>query len=462
MNEIVIVGGGASGLLLAAQLLRQHSKSDSPLQLWIVEPNELGLGVAYSTEHQGHLLNVPAGRMSGWQDDMSHCFNWWKKRKANAHINDFIPRVLYGKYLRDLFQEAVEACSPKIQWAQVRSKAIAADRIGDRWVVKTADGQNISAKKIVLALGHSQPEDLPVSEKKYTTHPSYIRNPWSKEWWNNIEKNDSIFIIGSGLTAVDCIVSLFQQGHEGAIHSLSLQGLAPNAHRFGTPIYPSFFKELQQQKHPAQMLRVVRKHLERCVRHEFHWQAVIDCLRPNNQDIWQLWSEQERQAFVRHLAPYWNVARHRIAPEIEPILLQLQAQQQLSFLGGRITSIEASSERSLRVQYKERGTGRILSVEANTVLNCTGPSSDFSKVNIPVITQLLQDGWIRQDALKMGLDGNRQLQLFAADGSVSPDAYFIGPLTKSILWESIAIPEIRQQAQQLATALLEVQATVGV
>ena len=59
--RVVVVGGGASGTLAALHLIRQASGIGAPLALHIVEPDQLGRGVAYSTGNLRHRLNVPAG-----------------------------------------------------------------------------------------------------------------------------------------------------------------------------------------------------------------------------------------------------------------------------------------------------------------------------------------------------------------------------------------------------------------
>jgi len=54
---------------------------------------------------------------------------------------------------------------------------------------------------------------------------------------------------------------------------------------------------------------------------------IVDKMRPHTQRIWQRFSLEERLEFIRHYAARWNVARHRIAPEIyitvgDPVLAE--------------------------------------------------------------------------------------------------------------------------------------------
>ena len=69
-NSVIIIGGGASGVMLTAHLLR----SDDPgLRVTLVEPRDsFGKGMAYSAPLPDHLLNVAATNMSAFPDDPSH------------------------------------------------------------------------------------------------------------------------------------------------------------------------------------------------------------------------------------------------------------------------------------------------------------------------------------------------------------------------------------------------------
>jgi uncharacterized NAD(P)/FAD-binding protein YdhS len=70
VQHFVIVGGGASGALMAAHLLRGEP---SPIRVTIVEKGaDLGRGLAYSTANPSHLLNVRAANMSAYAGDPDH------------------------------------------------------------------------------------------------------------------------------------------------------------------------------------------------------------------------------------------------------------------------------------------------------------------------------------------------------------------------------------------------------
>ncbi len=105
-----IIGGGISGCLVAAQLLRT---AQAPLRIVLFERmTDVGRGVAYGTENREHLLNVPANRMSALPDQPDHFYEWVNERggrenyPASVAPEDFVPRWIFGEYVRALLVEA--------------------------------------------------------------------------------------------------------------------------------------------------------------------------------------------------------------------------------------------------------------------------------------------------------------------------------------------------------------------
>lgn len=66
MKKITIIGGGATGTLLAVNLIR--NAGSETLEINLVEKKaRVGRGVAYSTAADFHLLNVPANKWARFQ-----------------------------------------------------------------------------------------------------------------------------------------------------------------------------------------------------------------------------------------------------------------------------------------------------------------------------------------------------------------------------------------------------------
>ena len=102
--DIAIIGGGAAGVLTAIGVLRGAAGA---LRVALIEPQlPLGRGVAYATRYPEHLLNVPAGKMSGFPDRPDDFLDYLVARDAFPGIGrdtlaqTFVSRHHYAGYLR--------------------------------------------------------------------------------------------------------------------------------------------------------------------------------------------------------------------------------------------------------------------------------------------------------------------------------------------------------------------------
>ena len=105
IDHVAIIGGGFAGTLLAINLVRHGGPRATLIER---HAGQLARGVAYSAAHADHLLNVRAGNMSALRDDPDHFVRWLQARGAGG-AKTFVPRRVYGDYLRDLLMETIAA-----------------------------------------------------------------------------------------------------------------------------------------------------------------------------------------------------------------------------------------------------------------------------------------------------------------------------------------------------------------
>ena len=99
----------------------------------------------------------------------------------------------------------------------------------DQSKVLLADGRELNADKIILALGNQQPAELPGTEN-LRDHPAYCGNPW-QTWNNKLPPNGStVLLLGTGLTTVDAVLTLLESDWTGTIQAVSRNGLIPQSH----------------------------------------------------------------------------------------------------------------------------------------------------------------------------------------------------------------------------------------
>jgi uncharacterized NAD(P)/FAD-binding protein YdhS len=447
LSDVAIIGGGFSGVCLALELLEQ---ADSSFSVALIERGPCrGRGVAYSTQYPGHLLNVPARNMSALARDPDHFLRWARGNfDSGAQPGDFLSRRLYGDYVESLLSDAIAKHRGQIVWK--RNSAISLERRGGVAEIKLDHGETILASKIVLALGNFAPSEIRVSEK-VLAGDHFTQNPWLWHAFDRIPTDGEVLLVGSGLTSVDVLLSLRSYGFKGTVHMLSRHGLLPQQHKT-TSAWPEFWRP-GSPKTARGLLRLVREQVRAAESQGKDLRSVVDALRPATQLIWRSLPLHERARFLRHLQHYWDVHRHRIAPAIGGFLAhQIQSGHLLTHAGRIIDFSE--TDKGVTITYRERKTQKVQRLQVAHVINCTGPQIDCRKVNSPLVSGLLRRGLVRPDPLYLGIDSTQDGALIDGGGAASNWLFAIGPFRKGTLWESIAVPELREQACSLASLLL--------
>jgi uncharacterized NAD(P)/FAD-binding protein YdhS len=435
--------------MLAVQLVR---RAGNVIGVALIERNpQPGPGLAYGTQFEGNLLNVRAENMSAYPDVPNH-FVKWAQRHCHGSVksSDFLPRSLYGQYIVSQLREATRFYPDKLRCTY--DDAISLAPSAGATMVHLASGHVLFADKVVLALGNFPPADLSLPGKKPNSS-RYFSNPWSASTFIDVNYDGSVLLIGSGLTSVDVSMELRARGFKGRIHILSRRGLLPRSHKATVP-FPSFWSN-NSPCTVRGLLQLIRLQIKIAEARGSDWRSVIDALRPFTQEVWRTLPRVEQRRFLRHLRPYWDVHRHRIADQVaDQITLQLRTGQ-IRVLAGRITEY-CEDTRGVQVSYRDRNSGKKVVLHVDRVVNCTGPESDYRRCRSPLLSDLLDKKLARPDELSLGLDVSDDGALLDAWGTPSHCLYALGPMRKGNLWETVAVPEIRSQVSKLADLLVSV------
>ena len=408
LKDISIIGGGLSGTLLTINLLIQPC--DDAVRINLIDRNKPSdLGPAYSTQ-EDYLLNVPAGMMGAFSQDPEHFVTWMRERKNEAEPGDYLPRKLYREYIQSVLQDAIRRKKEDRILNCIRGEAVDIDPQGNKIRVGVRGKQDITTKKVVLALGNTPPKTPETRDHGFLTDSRYIRNPWQRSVLDRISTEDSVFFIGTGQTMVDLATELFRRGHTAGMTALSRRGLLPLAQE-KTGVYPPFFETISGQTHVLPVFRGIRKQL----RTSRDPRAVIDSLRPYTTAIWMNLTPSEKRRFLRHLFRYWEVLRSRIPPESDALIRQMRRTGQLQILSGKITDI-IPKHRRLEIRYVDRTTDAERSATAAMIINCTGPNLDYGKIDLPLIRNLIRKKVIHPDPAHLGIDALPDGTVIGADG----------------------------------------------
>jgi uncharacterized NAD(P)/FAD-binding protein YdhS len=444
-ETITIVGAGFSGTLLAINLLREPGQ-----RVVLVERRDrTGRGVAYSTVHPEHLLNVRVAGMSALADDPDHFARWLSARGGGAS-SGFVPRRLYGRYLDDLLADAVADAGDRITLVQGDAVDIEPGDAASR--LRLADGRAIEAGTVALALGNLPPLAPPGIDVATLPPGCYVDDPWGAPFAEGLSPRDRVVVLGTGLTLVDVALLLDAEGFAGELVAVSRRGLVPRSHRADVPA-----TTLPERPAPTALaLLAAMRRRARVV----PWRAAVDELRPHTQRIWGAMHVAERARFLRHVRPWWDVHRHRIAPEVAARLDAMIAGGRLRIVAGRLLSAERAGD-GARVTWRERGSGIERTVAARRIVNATGPQGDLTRSRDPLLRALHGRGLIRPDPLRIGLDVDQQSRAIADDGSASDRLLVLGPMTRGAFWEIVAVPDIRRQVWSVARRLTNAQWVEG-
>ncbi len=301
----------------------------------------------------------------------------------------------------------------------------------------------LNADAAVLALGNFAPS-TPAGAEGAIGEPHYIENSWAAGALDHVGRNDDVILLGSGLTAVDALIELEARGWRGRASVVSRRGLLPHAH---DAVQTHAAAEPPAHARLSYLLNLVRS---RCT--TTPWAQVMDELRPHGQLLWGRMNAGPRSRFLRHLRPWWDIHRHRIAPEVAATLARLRTDNRLEVVAGKPISAERVDE-AMTLALRPRGTHGIRALTAPWLINCTGPEMDLTRASDPLLAQLFGSGVARPDDLKLGLEVDATLRVHDAFGRIQPRLFAIGPMTRGAFWEITAVPDIRVQAMQLADVL---------
>lgn len=459
---VAVIGGGFAGTATAVQLLRMAAGEGLALDVHLIERRgTVGEGIAYGTRDASHLLNVPAGNMSALADDPGHFVRWLAQAGHATDPAAFVPRMHYGPYMRSLIHDAARApTSARLHLHLDQARRVRRDLDGG-WFVHLQHGPSMRVDAAVLAVGHRPPAD-PIGDRWSGSRERWLLDPWRPHAVADIASDEPVAIIGSGLTAVDAFLSL-TDGPGGPrpapICMVSRNGRLPCVHASPSrrPANLDAGATALLGRGPVRIREVLgwfRGLLDPSPDGAaVDWREVVDGLRPWTRRIWAALPFPERGRFLRHLRALWEIHRHRMAPQVGARIAAAMQDGSLRLIRGHVS--QARAGRHGVTLDLESASGGASSISAAWVLNCTGPGgAHLGRDADPAIRSMLEAGLAAVDPLGLGLETDEEGRVLDAMGRVHLDAVVVGTLRKPALWETTAVPELRVQAAEAATAVM--------
>jgi uncharacterized NAD(P)/FAD-binding protein YdhS len=429
---VVVVGAGAAGALTASHLVTGLSPR---YHVVLVDPSEsTGRGTAYSTRDDRHLLNVPASGMSAFPRDPEHFFRWVRRHHdPAAQPQDFVPRRVYGSYVESLLESAAEFPG-NARLERKEHEVTSIERRGDRFVVRLSSCETIVTRAVVLATGTRPSTDWA---------PANIGGHLVADPWNEELPEGDLLLVGTGLTMVDVAIAADRPGR--VLHTVSRHDELPRVHRLPTtPAVPpppgiTRIDSLQELR------KVLDEHVEHTVAETGDWRAAIDGLRSVTAQVWGGLDDEDKRAFLSTHARSWDVHRHRMPPATAGRLAAIVDAGRLTRHEGTVVSGRPHGD-GVEVTLSDGTTLRV-----DAVVNCTGPVDGIA--HHPLLGRLARSGLVRPGPAGLGVDTAEDGRVLGVLPSTMP-LFAIGALRRGNLWETTAMPEIREQAYDVAQAVM--------
>ncbi|MNF41154.1 hypothetical protein D3C84_221720 [compost metagenome] len=458
--DILIVGGGLSGALLAAQLMRLPGQR----QVLVVEPRaELGRGEAYSAVELGHTLNGNAARMSVDPDNADDLTQWltafiagggWpQSSEQTVPVAElFPPRGLFGLYAQQRLAEArVQGAAQGSSVEHVRAEGVDLQIDEQGALLTLNDGTRLRGAVAVLATGMFPAARTPQTESSGLNAAAL--DPWDVAAMARLDPLARVMIIGSGLTMVDAVVSLEQAGHRGPIDVFSRHGLLPHVRR-QPPAWVDFLALDPSIGSPRQLMHELRRQCRAAAVEGIDWQAPLDTVRAHIGRLWSQATDVQRRQFVRHVRPWWESHHHRSPPLSAELVARLHAEGRLRIQAASFKGLAPSTDGRVNIRIRRRGEAGTTLVGGDALINSSGIEYDWRRVARALPQQLLARGLVQPGPLALGIAAQADGAVLDAQGQAARRLFAMGPPLRGMWWESTAVTDVASQAKALALRLV--------
>jgi uncharacterized NAD(P)/FAD-binding protein YdhS len=468
-RRIVIIGGGYSGACAALTLAKS---AQAPAHISIIEPREqVGAGIAYSNPDPALRLNVEDSLMVSNVADIPAFPRWLTESGSRAGDPDgedaggqyYARRHAFSQYMAQEIAQTKGRNPSESTLSHVQGKAMAIQPKCDSYRITLENGEDIVADLVILALGNDTPATLQTTPVEVRQSPSFIANPWREGALDGIVPDSKVLLVGSGLTAVDVVASLDGRGHQGTIKMISRRGLIPQPQgvfagieellRRNMQPVPAFIQQHGTSSSVLEMLRWVRADIAEAAKQGAPWHEAVDAVRDAAKHIWPTLAVSEKRRFHRHLRPYYDAHRFRVAPQINAIIQRRFSDGQLMSEAAQVVGDGIVGDR-LRMKLRRRHATESYEENFDFVIVCTGPSPNPSTSGIALLRNAVSQGLLAPDPSGIGLAVNARCETLDAEGEANIGILCIGPQTKGAFAEVVAVPQITMQMAGLAQRLM--------
>jgi uncharacterized NAD(P)/FAD-binding protein YdhS len=457
--------GTTTGITLIRELLGRTGAP--PVEIHTFEKtSSIGAGLAYGTKHDFHLLNMRASTMSLFREAPADFTNWLRG-SGESHHDEYVPRRLFGDYIRQRYAETLNAAAGShISVVQHHSEVTDCQDIGDRVVLTSSSGR-MSVDYFIMCPGHL-PRRISDDSGSYEQSPRYLHSPWEAEQYGQIHRDATVGILGTSLTAVDVLLTLENSDFGGSMLCFSRKRSLPKVqgpyvkyplrhitHERLRQLTDDFTCELtlrEVQALFAQELetvvdagRLCRRRLEpgsasvaRTLEHDLFeaesgrtlWYSALDATGTIIPLIWRHMSSEAKTHFLAVHESMWTMFRHCMPATNARKLLGLARADRLHVH----TGLEHITYDQQRAQFEVtfRNEGKPCQRRVDYLVNATGTTFSLDRIDSPLFENMRRRGQMLANPLGGVEVDFSSSQLLYRHGVKSRRICFVGPLTKGV------------------------------
>ncbi|WP_200975129.1 FAD/NAD(P)-binding protein [Echinicola sp. 20G] len=480
MKNIAIIGGGANGISTFIELFIQivTAKLQNKVSITLIEKDEkLGYGLAFGTPQPGHILNTQANLMGIFANEPAHFADWLKingeKHRADIKVdhdmdNAYTTRMLYGDYIAEQANTYLKrAKKHHLSVKVIHSEAIDIIKEKNEYELTFADQTSLKANYIVLALGTPKPSTF----KSLIQFPAYLDFPWpTSRIKEKIPSNSHVGVLGTSLSAIDCVMTLLDNGHKGKISLFSPDGSLPRAQPIEQGEYERKHLTLENihkikrkslsKPQVKTLIRLFMKEVEHYEGQPVDWKSLdrtdkspkdllewdIACaekggdalmnvaysLRYDSSTIWSWMDTDQKVLFKKWVGGQWAINRHPTPLHNAKKLLRLFQKGQLNVHSMKSPDAVTPVGSGFSIMTDKEEV-----IEPAFLINATGSSSALENMDGALIQNLLQREYLSPYAVGGALINERTMQVISPNGG--DGIYAVGHLANGLLMDVNAV-----------------------
>lgn len=450
--------------MTAIEILRERDESDKLTEITILESNKTntGGGLAYGkqTANNEHVINIQAERMSPFPFDRNDFVEWLYYEHDDIYYNsqDAVPRRIFQEYLNMRLQEAIDR-NPSVTVTKKTGRAIDAKKHETGIQITLKGGRKLNAAHVVLATGHTTPV-IPPFIKTVQDNERVLSSQWGvggRKFMREMDRDATVFIVGTSMSAFDAVVSLLKRGHKGKIVMCSRHGYTHPTYEQGRippPVdirKPPILDNLKKISETVSEQDVV-DHFERGIKEE--WFNLTRQNRLNGEQILNNWEKHVPEAIEKLKASGVRLSTiakllkdHRslidtnrigVSRVIGETVYQAMLDGQVEVWSADIQAMYSNYSRAVNENFSSVSVEYMMTTpdgsnyrnqrDFDYVISSLGQEMDYSKVTEPLWQNLIERGEVTPHWTNLGITVGHEGQIVNGNGEENNSITAIGTM----------------------------------